>query len=268
MNVKLMSVALVIALQSGLVQGADEKKEAERDVFAQHGVVSKGTPISNLPEGIPSVEGKVTLHADFARAKTGEPIDVYLINRSERDLVLNAQDGDVYLKLQAQGEDGWWKRVQPHSFSPCMVSYALGKEVPKGCFLRIKGHQPKEGMAAKIRFLLYMQEELIKKGLRLVTQEGDGIVSADEAEKAAYDALALRTGSFEMVRELATGKKTVKATAEYNQSMQWRAVRMLTSERFEPEQVLPVLDEIEKEFPGMKDEVLNVRLTLKGRLGQ
>ncbi|WP_395739907.1 hypothetical protein [Prosthecobacter sp.] len=253
MNLRFYAVALMMGMSvlTGVAVGEDEtKRAAEADVFERYVVIPKGVPVAQLPQGIPSMAGKVTLVADFARAKKGEAVDVYLINRGERDILLNAEDGDVYLKLEAQNADGTWARVQPHRFSWCGNSYGLKPKVEKECFYKIKGYQPMVGTVARIRFRLYNQ-----KGLDLATEAGDGMVLAEEAREAAYDSLALRTGPFEMVRDLATGTKTAGGSVEYNQSIQRDAIRSLGDGRFPAGQVLPLLDEIEKKFPEQETEV-------------
>lgn len=239
--------------QSSVEVPAEQSPADETGIFFFEGI-----PMAKLPGGIPSTEGKITLVADYARAKKGDSIDVYLINRSDHDIVLNSQDGDVYLKLEAKNGDGMWARAQPHAFSWCGNSYDFRPEVKKDCYYRIKGHQPKVGKPAKIRFRLYMQE-----GLDLVTDEGDGVASAEESALAATDALAVSTGSFEFVRDLATGEKKIVNTIDHIRDMQGRAIRTLGCGRFANEKVLPLLDEIEKKFPANASDVSFARTKLK-----
>lgn len=216
-----------------------------------------GEPVDRLPGGIPSAEGKVTLVADYARAMKGQDVDVYLINRSDRDIVLDSQDGDVYLKLETKQEDGAWVRVQPHAFSWCGNSYDFRPVVKKECYYKIKGHQPEEGKAATIRFRLYMQE-----GLDLVTEAGEGIVSDEEAKLAATDVLAVRTGSFELVRDLATGARTMVNNQDHIKDMQGVAIRTLGTGNFDREKVEALLDEIARRFPSKLGDVTFARSRL------
>ncbi|MFZ2277343.1 MAG: hypothetical protein WAW39_06065 [Prosthecobacter sp.] len=258
MNLRFLSLALMLATQAALAQ---RPLEPPSDPFAPNetsDALPCDTPIASLPSGIPSNEGKVTLFADYARARQSEPMDVYLINRSDHDIVLGAQDGDVYLKLEAKNEDGTWTRVQPHAFSWCGNSYDFKKLVRKGGYFKIKGHQPKVGKPATIRFRLYKQE-----GLDLTTDAGEGVMSPKEAEKAATDALAVSTGSFEFVRDLATGEKQIVNTMDHIQDMQERAIETLGSGRFPKDKVLPLLDEIEKKFPEKKRAVNFARKSLE-----
>ncbi len=219
-----------------------------------------GEPVAKLPDGIPSTEGKVTLHADYAHAGKGRSVEVYLINRSDRDIVLDAQDGDVYLKLETKQEDGTWVRVQPHAFSWCGNSYGYNV-LKKECFYKIAGHQPTEGKKAAIRFRLYMQ-----KGLDLATEAGEGLVSAKEAEQAATDVLAVNTGSFEFVRDVATGARTIVNTMDHIKDMQGVAIQTLGTGNFDRAKVEPLLDEIARKFPGKLQEVnyARSRLATKG----
>ena len=65
--------------------------------------------VSTLPPQVKSDPGAVSLFADFSnRAKNGT-VPVYLINATGTPLQLKAQDGDIYLKLEAQNEDGKWE---------------------------------------------------------------------------------------------------------------------------------------------------------------
>ncbi|MCF7788900.1 MAG: hypothetical protein K9N47_22435 [Prosthecobacter sp.] len=253
MNLRLIPLALLLAVLAAQAQPSDP--------FAPNAVFNAlpcDAPIASLPSGIPSTEGKVTLFADYARARKSEPMDVYLINRSDHDIVLGAQDGDVYLKLEAKNEDGTWTRVQPHAFSWCGNSYDFKSLVRKGGFYKIKGHQPKVGKLATIRFRLYKQD-----WLDLTTDAGEGVVSAEEAEKAATDALAVSTGSFDFVRDLATGENKIVNTMDHIQDMQGCAIETLGSGRFPKDKVLPLLDAIEKKFPEKKRDVNFARQSLE-----
>src|SRR6185503_7126171 len=69
-------------------------------------------PIAELPVGVSAPEGQLTLHADYASARD-QRVTVYLINRTGRTIDLPNQDGDPYLKLEAQtGSAGPWERAQ------------------------------------------------------------------------------------------------------------------------------------------------------------
>lgn len=253
---KLRTVCLVVMLAVPTVH-AQEPPAVTRPEDEPIGLLFMGTPLAKLPSGIPSKEGKVTLFADYARAVKGKGVDVYLINRSDRDIVLGAQDGDVYLKLEARSKDGTWVRVQPHAFSWCGNSYDFRPEVKKECFYKIRGHQPKEGKPATIRFRLYMQE-----GLDLATDAGEGMVSEKEAEKAATDVLAVETGSFEFVRDIATGARKIVNTTDHIKDMQGVAIRTLGTGDFPKEKVEPLLDEIGRRFPGKLGDVTYARSRL------
>ncbi len=76
-----------------------------------------GVAIEKLPGEVRSVAGKVTVVADFESREKGGSIPLYIINRTDKELELPFQDGDVYLKLEAKGDDGKWKRVEPHAYS-------------------------------------------------------------------------------------------------------------------------------------------------------
>ena len=52
-----------------------------------------------LPKHVKSSEGEITLVADYKTKREDGKFSVYLINESGKEIKLQAQDGDVYLKL-------------------------------------------------------------------------------------------------------------------------------------------------------------------------
>jgi hypothetical protein len=70
-------------------------------------------------------------------------------------------------------------------------------------------------------------------------------------------------GSFEFVRDLATGVNETPGNEGYRRHIQQVAIRALGWGRFPEEKALPVLDEVEKKFPKLKYEVTNAREMLK-----
>jgi hypothetical protein len=57
-------------------------------------------PIDTLPSHIATEKSKITLFADYDNKRKDGKFDVFLINRSNKELTLGAQDGDVYLKTR------------------------------------------------------------------------------------------------------------------------------------------------------------------------
>ena len=91
------------------------------------------------------------------------------------------------------------------------------------------------------------------------------MISDDDAKNAASDALAVSTGSFEFVRDLATGAKKLVNTVDRIRDLQGRAISTLGAGRFPKDKVLPLLDEIEKKFPEKKQEVNFARQLLEAK---
>lgn len=212
-----------------------------------------GVPISELPNSVSPSAGKATLVADFGASMNG-PISVYLINPTDRDLILDAQDGDVYLKLETKNKDGTWSRAQPHEYSWCGNSYFVRPRVRKGHFYKIDGYQSTEGEKGLVRFKLYLQ-----KDLDLVTSEGAGLVLETDVIQASVDALAIRTGTLAFVRSIALGERVVPKDKGQRRDPQTRAILELGSGRFSAEESKEVLADIESRFPGRKHEVTYAR---------
>ena len=143
-----------------------------------------GKLISELPETIKAEKGQLTLHADFSSKRPDGRIPVYLINRTKLAITLNAQDGDVYLKLEAQSKTGEWVRAQRHSYSWCGNSYDFSPKIEPGSFIKILGYQPSQGRKQKVRFSLYNQSVSISSNVGL------GLASDKDITESTNDELA------------------------------------------------------------------------------
>ncbi|MEK7484148.1 MAG: hypothetical protein AABZ60_07435, partial [Planctomycetota bacterium] len=62
-----------------------------------------GFPIEQLPSNIPQVEGELTLFADYQNIQKGT-LNLYLINKTNTIQTFHVQDGDIYIKLEAQNK--------------------------------------------------------------------------------------------------------------------------------------------------------------------
>ncbi len=217
-------------------------------------------PIDQLPKKFLSPNGQISLIADFDADRSGGIIPVYFVNRSNHDIKLTAQDGDVYLKLESLSDKGDWERAQPHVFSWCGNSYDFSPVVRKDHFLRIDGFQPTGGRKAKIRYRLYLQ-----KGLDLVTLPGDGLCLDSDIQAASVDALALTAGTFELVASIARGTRKAPDAGKESRDPQPEAIYQLGSERFPADRVISVLDEIDAKFPKYKDLTTDVRRKVSQR---
>ncbi len=142
--------------------------------------------ITTLPPQAKTDPGAVSLFADFSNQAKSGTVPVYLINAKGTPLQLAAQDGDIYLKLEAQNEDGKWVRVQPHAYSWCGNSYFSPPAVPAKHFRLVWGYQPAKGKKSKVRYTLYGQK------FKVSSNVGPGLVCPEAAKLASRDAMSVR----------------------------------------------------------------------------
>ncbi|MDB6116887.1 MAG: hypothetical protein JWO08_668 [Verrucomicrobiaceae bacterium] len=232
-----------------LLWAADFRIEGNDFVF--------GKGIKGLPAHIKGEQGKISLVADFSAAKPGESIPVYLINLTAGSVKLEAQDRDVYLKLETQGEDGVWKRVQTHRYSGCGNSYMLKPTIRPGSFFELKGYQPATGKHQAVRYTLYDQSTALPS-----SNEGPGLVNEEEMEHAAFDSMALKGADFEKLRRIALGEVGVKGDPALFKRSRQEALYRLASGRFDKVKVLEALDQIEIKFPKDSDQIKKLRDSL------
>lgn len=215
---------------------------------------------TNLPDSIKPTAGKVTLVADFSAIENKKTVAVYLINDSQKDIDIENQDSDVYLKLETLSDTGEWVRAQPHAYSWCGNSY--GKHTLKsGHFLKINGYQPESGTKARVRYRLFQLEDL-----ELVTLAGNGLVNKTDIENASTDALAVSHGTFDVVASIALGERKIENKLDHI-DLRKRAIHTLTAGRFPPAKVNPILDRIAAESPDMKHEIEYGKNSLALRTG-
>lgn len=139
---------------------------------------------ANLPAHVKAGPGKLTLFADFTHPeKRGIPL--YLINRTDKKIRFESQDGDVYIKLERQTSGGRWERAQAHQHSDCGNSYGRELLLP-GMHFRMHGYQPDHGEPAKVRYTSYGSEPC-------VSNEGKGFYSLVETTAVEDDVLTRRS---------------------------------------------------------------------------
>ncbi len=148
-----------------------------------HGSVGVPVPNVNLPPTIPADEGKLTIYADFEKAKEGK-VPLYLVNRTGEQIMFPSQDRDIYLKLERRLSDGRWERVQFHQDSWCGNSYSTIKLAP-GSHFAFSGYLPTKGTKARVRFRSY-------GSISLVSNEGEGFFLEEDRLAAGLDQMALR----------------------------------------------------------------------------
>ncbi len=183
---------------------------------------AQSTPLAKLPAHIKAPAGKLTLLADYGDVRANQ-VALYLINRTGKSLKFDAQDGQLYIKQQAQLTDGTWARVQGHLYSWCGNSYFMFPELPDGSFFALRGHYPGSdhypdgGETRKVRYRLY--------GKELVSNVGQGKIDPAEIKKCRGDSFAANYGSFEIVAAIAEGK--VATTKRDHIEVRPHAVRCL-----------------------------------------
>lgn len=171
-------------------------------------------PISRLPKQITYVPGKFSLHADFQSLRDGEPLVLYLINDTDKEVVLPSQDGDVYIKQEAK-VNGEWVRSQPYIASWCGNSYY---EMPPilphqfagypagytGWVPRIEAQEGDKGEILPVRYRFYTDLHDV------ISNEGTLHVEPSLIKMAEWDSLAVDFAPVEKLLKLATGKVTAE----------------------------------------------------------
>lgn len=206
--------------------------------------VSAETSIVFLPGHIQAEDGQVSLFADFGSIQTNGRVPVYLVNKSSHDLVLNTQDGDIYLKLQFQDSDGHWIRAQPHGYSWCGNSYVT-RTVRPGYYMLVSGYQPINGEPRAVRYKLYGQE------IELSSNAGDGVVDDTDIKWASNDVMSIREGSFEHVSKVALDDEPVENKMDHIRDIRETAIWELSSDRFDPSESRQILRQVREHRPDM-----------------
>lgn len=206
------------------------------EAAARMGLANK--PISELPHSLEPQAAGIILYADYEHIANGR-IPVYLINRTGEPILLNAQDGDIYLKLEFQDADGGWKRAQLHQMSGCGNSYDFHPPLRSGQFITLSGYQPKpkDGRAAKIRFRLYRQK------FEVVSNVGEGLIASQDVAAAQRDEFVVVGAGFDYVAAIAQGKAPVPNIARRDTAREL-AIFELVTRGFDKVKAKEVLDAI------------------------
>ncbi len=182
---------------------------------------SRNRPLIALPAQIWAPAGYFSIVADYEHAERARwkqviggrfglsvivgGVPVYLINRTGRPLVLDTQDGDVYLKLEYEIAPGVWRRAEPHYYNSCGNAYDRQVVMLPESFIRVIGYQPPEhGRPARVRYALYGQEFLAE------SNAGAGQVNDTDIVYAANDLMNVYCGTPEYVRAVAEGRITLR----------------------------------------------------------
>ena len=213
--------------------------------------------ISTLPAQVKFNTGVVSLFADFSNQPKNGAVPVYLINGTGAPLQLAAQDGDIYLKLEAQNKDGKWVRVQPHRYSWCGNSYFSPPAVPSKHFRMVGGYQPTKGKERKVRYTLYGQT------FKVSSNVGTGLVCPRAADLASRDVMSVRYGDFDHVAKVALGELDPKNEMDHVRNLQDTAINALGSGRFDAARSQAVLAQVIKKCPHMTGRVASAQSRLK-----
>lgn len=211
---------------------------------------TSGAESSNifLPRHIKAEDGRVSLYADYDAIQSDGRVPVYLINKTGKELVINTQDGDIYLKLEYQVSSGDWARAQPHGYSWCGNSY-IQRTLKPGHHRVVSGYQPINGERRTIRYKLYGQD------IELSSNAGDGVIAHDDVQRASSDAMSIRNGTFEYVARIALSDAPVENRMDHMRDLRDVAIRELASERFDPAQSKEVLLKILERRPELDRDI-------------
>lgn len=202
---------------------------------ASTSVQSAESSILFLPGHIKAEDGQVSLFADYGSIGTNGRVPVYLVNQSTEPLMLNTQDGDIYLKLEFKDESGRWIRAQPHAYSWCGNSYMYRPVVRPGHYVLTSGYQPINGVSRTIRYRLHSQ------AIELSSNIGIGVVADADIERASRDAMSVKEGDFDFVSRIALSEAPVENNMDHIRDLRSSAIWQLGSGRFDAEKSMEVL---------------------------
>ncbi len=193
-----------------------------------------GIDVALLPGHVEAPVDEISLIADYELVQPSGRIPVYLVNRTSADIVLQAQDGDIYLKLEHRDDDGDWIRAQPHAYSWCGNSY-FEWTLESGHYALLQGYQPRNGVVKEIRFRLYSQD------VEITSNPGTGLVAAEDVRRAASDVMSVNEGSFDYVARIASSEEPVINDMDHVRDLRLVAIQQLASGRFDPDASRKVL---------------------------
>jgi hypothetical protein len=188
-----------------------------------HSQVATPEPIQNLPPYVPAPEGRLTLFADFDHPLPNS-IPLYLVNRTYQNIAFAAQDFDIYIKLQAEADNGEFVRAETHHYSTCGNSYDNSPVLKKESFFTIRGYQSAIGRKAIVRYCLYhpavygvgekTSAAMVEHNpyvqqimTSVISNAGPALSSPREIRAARTDDMAVYyDGDFNLVRDMAIGR--------------------------------------------------------------
>jgi len=175
--------------------------------------------ISELPAHIGAPDLGLSLIADFEHPIQSAVL-VYLVNRTGKDIQLRGENLTETLLLEYQDSKGTWKRAIPRSgtlgcgtVSPMIVRNKR--------FLTARGFQSPEGELVQIRFRLPDGDR------NLVSNVGRGLIDLKQARLTETDFLAVVSGDFALVSDVALGKRPVMKTEDLTGNPRYYAIMLL-----------------------------------------
>lgn len=193
------------------------KGERGDEMYPYFRVIKNDLPLDLLPENVPRLSKNIlVLYSDYSKVWKNY-ILVYVINLSGDSVKFQSQDGDIYVKLEAEDKKSiQWVRAQHHSYSWCGNSYSTIVLPPKK-FLVYRGMFPGEidGDETRIRFRLYQGSDSVVSNL------GFGHVNAEMVKQAKFDLMSIRHQDSAFITQVALGETPVPSDIKYWHSPQY-----------------------------------------------
>jgi hypothetical protein len=142
-----------------------------------HGAVGNPKAVANLPQHVPSQEGRLTLWADFASTVAGG-VPLFLVNQSNEEKKFYSQDSDIHIVLEFKKEDGSWKRAQARLSSWCGNSY-YPVTLPARHYFEFKGYRAAKGTVRTVRYA--------NSAEGIYSNEGEGVIPLEDLQAVSLD---------------------------------------------------------------------------------
>jgi hypothetical protein len=172
--------------------------------LSRYGALSRDYPLSMLPAFVTAEAGLLTLHADFVDIRDGG-IVAYLVNRTGRNLPIQSEAGDMYLKLEARSPSGAWERATGHVFTGCGNAFSHGT-LRQDRFLKVLAPWSRTGEERPVRLRMYCWLTEHEVRAPIVSNVGRGRVEPQAIEACRYDRISVARGGFELLARVAKGE--------------------------------------------------------------
>jgi len=160
-------------------------------------------PVARLPGSAVAPDGQLTLFADYEDVWEDQVV-VYAINKTSEAVDLPAEEGKIYLKLEAWSSDGRWERAQKHSYSFCGNASDIPLTIEPGHFMAFLGYRPEKGETREVRYRLY-------DSLGLASNAGRGPVDPVDILRARYDDMGIPQACLRYVEDVLFGEVELPA---------------------------------------------------------